>query len=61
MPSRVSQLVNYRSPRDSRWTWNWTLEGFYANRQDAERAARRWGNRGYKSTHQPIEVATLRG
>jgi hypothetical protein len=42
--------VYYRSSRDSRWAWNWTFGGIYANRQDAERAARRWENRGYKTS-----------
>ncbi|AFY92221.1 hypothetical protein [Chamaesiphon minutus] len=42
--------VYYRSSRDSRWTWNWTFGGIYANHQDAERAARRWENRGYKTS-----------
>jgi hypothetical protein len=42
--------VYYRSRRDSRWNWNWTLAGFYSNRQDAEQAARRWENRGYQTS-----------
>jgi hypothetical protein len=42
--------VYYRNSRDSRWTRNWTFGGIYANRQDAERAARRWENRGYRTS-----------
>lgn len=38
--------VYYRNSRDSRWTFG----GIYANRRDAERAARRWENRGYRAS-----------
>ena len=35
--------VHYRSPRDRQWT----LEGFHAERRDAERAARRLERSGF--------------
>jgi hypothetical protein len=39
--------VYYRNSRNSRW--NWIFGGIYANRRDAERAAQRWENRGYRT------------
>jgi hypothetical protein len=37
--------VHYRSPRDRQWT----LEGFHAERRDAERAARRLQRSGFRT------------
>ena len=37
--------VHYRSPRDRRWT----LEGFHAERPDAQRAARRLERSGFRT------------
>jgi hypothetical protein len=37
--------VHYRSPRDRKWT----LEGFHAERPDAERAARRLQQSGFRT------------
>jgi hypothetical protein len=37
--------VHYRSPRDRQWT----LEGFHAERPDAERAARRLERSGFRT------------
>lgn len=37
--------VHYRSPRDR----TWTLEGFHAERRDAERAARRLQRSGFRT------------
>jgi hypothetical protein len=37
--------VHYRSPRDRKWT----LEGFHAERPDAERAARRLQRSGFRT------------
>lgn len=37
--------VHYRSPRDRKWT----LEGFHAERRDAERAARRLQRSGFRT------------
>ena len=37
--------VHYRSPRDRQWT----LEGFHAERPDAERAARRLQRSGFRT------------
>jgi hypothetical protein len=37
--------VHYRSPRDRKWT----LEGFHAERPDAERAARRLERSGFRT------------
>jgi hypothetical protein len=37
--------VHYRSPRDRKWT----LEGFHAERPDAERAARRLQRSGFST------------
>jgi hypothetical protein len=37
--------VHYRSPRDRRWT----LEGFHAERPDAERATRRLQQSGFRT------------
>ena len=37
--------VHYRSPRDRRWT----LEGFHAERPDAQRAARRLEQSGFRT------------
>lgn len=37
--------VHYRSPRDHKWT----LEGFHAERPDAERAARRLERSGFRT------------
>jgi hypothetical protein len=37
--------VYYRSPRDRQWT----LEGYHANRRDADRAANRLQRRGFRT------------
>jgi hypothetical protein len=39
--------VYYRNPRDR--VGIWILAGFHINRRDAERAARRWERRGYRT------------
>jgi hypothetical protein len=39
--------VYYRNPRDR--VGIWILAGFHAERRDAERAARRWERRGYRT------------
>lgn len=39
--------VYYRNPRDR--VGIWILAGFHVDRRDAERAARRWVRRGYRT------------
>ena len=39
--------VYYRSPQGRILTW--ILDGFHVERRDAERAARRWERRGYRT------------
>lgn len=39
--------VYYRNPRDRFGIW--ILAGFHVDRRDAERAARRWEQRGYRT------------
>lgn len=39
--------VYYRNPRDR--VGIWILAGFHVDRRDAERAARRWERRGYRT------------
>ena len=41
----VVNTVHYRSPRDRQWT----LEGFHSERRDAERAARRLEQSGFRT------------
>ncbi|WP_310425831.1 hypothetical protein [Chamaesiphon sp. VAR_48_metabat_135_sub] len=48
--------VHYRSPRDRRWT----LEGFHAERRDAQRAARRLERSGFKTQIRSRAVAERR-
>jgi hypothetical protein len=43
---QIGYTVHYRSPRDRKWT----LEGFHAERPDAERAARRLQRSGFRTT-----------
>jgi hypothetical protein len=48
--------VHYRSPRDRKWT----LEGFHAERPDAERAARRLQQSGFRTQIRSRAAAELR-
>jgi hypothetical protein len=43
-PYQIGYTVHYRSPRDR----NWTLEGFHAERRDAELAAHRLRRLGFR-------------
>lgn len=49
--------VHYRSPRDR----NWTLEGFHAERRDAELAARRLQRSGFRTQIRSLAAAERRG
>jgi hypothetical protein len=44
-PYAIGHTVHYRSLRDKKWT----LEGFHAERRDAERAARRLRRLGFRT------------
>ena len=44
-PYQIGYTVHYRSPRDRQWT----LEGFHAERRDAELAARRLRRLGFRT------------
>lgn len=44
-PYQIGYTVHYRSPRNRKWT----LEGFHAERRDAESAARRLRRSGFRT------------
>jgi phage replication-related protein YjqB (UPF0714/DUF867 family) len=44
-PYQIGYTVHYRSPRNRQWT----LEGFHAERRDAERVARRLQRSGFRT------------
>jgi hypothetical protein len=48
--------VHYRSPRDRKWT----LEGFHAERPDAESAARRLQRSGFRTQIRSLAAAERR-
>lgn len=45
LPYQIGYTVHYRSPRHKKWI----LAGFHVDRRNAERAARRWEQRGYRT------------
>lgn len=55
-PYQIGYTVHYRSPRDR----NWTLEGFHAERRDAELAARRLQRSGFRTKVRSLAAAERR-
>jgi hypothetical protein len=55
-PYQIGYTVYYRSPRDRKWT----LEGFHAERRDAELAARRLQGSGFRTQVRSLAAAERR-
>ena len=55
-PYQIGYTVHYRSSRDRKWT----LEGFHAERRDAERAARRLQRSGFRTKIRSLAAAERR-
>ncbi len=55
-PYQIGYTVHYRSPRDRKWT----LEGFHAERRNAERAARRLQRSGFRTQVRSLAAAERR-
>jgi hypothetical protein len=56
LPYQIGYTVHYRSPRDPKWT----LEGFHAERRDAELAARRLRRNGFRTKVRSLAAAERR-